>query len=76
MRRINNAKEFKEFYPYKSPPNKSPCPPVGEYPKAYPCFADIVHEDGGIGGDYMWVNIVYPPTGCNLRDFRAGLDAT
>jgi len=76
MTLIKNRKAFKAFYPYKSPPNKEPCPAPEDYPKRYPCFCDIINEDGGIMGDYMRVDIVYPPRGClDLRSFKAGLEA-
>lgn len=75
MKQINNAKEFKKFYPYKSPPNKEPCPPLNEYPKRYPCFCEIIYENGGLGGDYMWVDIIYPPRGVDLDSFEKGLNA-
>lgn len=75
MKQINTPKEFKRFYPYKSPPNKEPCPKPSQYPERYPCFCEVVHEDGGIGGGYMWVRKVYPPEGVDLRSFRLGLES-
>ena len=61
MKIINNAAEFKSFYFYKSPPNKEPCPPKNEYPKKYPCIVEHIHEDGGMGGDYVRHKITYFP---------------
>ena len=76
MKLINNDKEFKKFYPYKCPPNKEPCPELKDYPKRYPCFCEVVDEDdGGMGGPLKWVDIKYPPTGCDLKSFKAGLEA-
>jgi hypothetical protein len=75
VRQINSRKEFRCFYPYKSPPNSEPCPKPGEYPKKYPCFAEIEHCDGGLGGDHMRIKIVYPPKSCDLSSFAAGLKA-
>ncbi len=46
MKRINTPEEFKEFYPYKSPPNKAPCPAPEDYPKRYPCVDNIEKCDG------------------------------
>jgi hypothetical protein len=73
MKLINNDKEFKDFYPYKSPPNKEPCPPMDEYPKKYPCVCEIVYEDGGICGDYKWIRIMYPPRGSDIDSFTSGI---
>ena len=75
MKLIKDKAAFKRFYPYKCPPNKEPCPRPSEYPKRYPCFCAVVHHDGGLGGDYMTVNTVYPPRGADLRSFMAGLRA-
>lgn len=75
MKIINNAKEFKAYYPYKSPPNPKPCPKKKDYPKRYPCACEIEDHDGGIGGDYMTVEIFYPPKGCDFASFVAGLMA-
>ena len=76
MKLIKNAKEFKRFYPYKSPPNKEPCPEKKEYPKRYPCFCEIIDNEGGLGGDYMTVEIIYPPKKCDLKSFQKGLNAS
>ena len=73
MERINTPEEFKEFYPYKSPPNKEPCPALDEYPEKYPCFCEIEHEYGGIDGGHAEVRIIYPPDGVDLYSFLLGL---
>ena len=75
MQRVNNASEFKQLYPYKSPPNPEPCPPLKEYPKGYPCFCRVVTEGGGICGEYRRVEIIYPPKWVCLPSFLAGLNA-
>lgn len=75
MKQINNLDEFKAFYPYKSPPNDAPCPPKSKRPRRYPCFCEVMHENAGICGEYIWVRIVYPPDWADLASFRAGLEA-
>lgn len=75
MKLIKSKAEFKRFYPYKAPPNPEPCPAPKDYPKRYPCFCEVEDRDGGIMGDYMTVRIAYPPKGCDLKSFAAGLKA-
>ena len=58
---IKNSKGFENFYPYRSNDGSKQHPTKREYPKRYPCFCRIVDHDGGIGGDYMTVQILYPP---------------
>ena len=36
---------------------------------------DLAGFDGGLGGDYMWVRIVYPPKDVDMRSFKKGLKA-
>jgi len=63
MKIINTPKEFKDFYYYKSPPNKEPCPALQEYPVKYPCIVEQIHQDGGLGGCYVQHKITYFPKG-------------
>lgn len=75
MKLIKTPAEFKEFYPYKSPPNTKPMPPRDEYPRRYPCICEIIHHDGGLGGDYMTVRKHYVPKGMDTKSFIAGMKA-
>lgn len=73
MKLINNDKEFKDFYPYKSPPNNEPCPPTDKYPKKYPCVCEIIDEGCGLCRDYKWVRIMYPPHESQIESFISGI---
>ncbi len=68
MKLIRTESGFRRLYPYKTPSED-------KFPKQYPCFCEVVWEDGGLGGDYKWVRIVYPPAGVDLRSFGLGLRA-
>lgn len=73
---ITSREEFKEFYPYKSPPSKTEQPPPDRYPTSYPCFAKIEESIDVYHGcmHSMWVVLVYPPEGVCLKSFQLGLD--
>ena len=76
MQLINNAEEFKEFYPYKSPPNPEPCPKLSDYPKRYPCICSEESMDGGLGGDYWEISYIYIPEDCKcVESFIMGVYA-
>lgn len=73
MKLINNAAEFKAFYPYKSPPNPEPCPAPKDYPTSYPCFCRVVEHLGDLCADYKEIQIAYPPRGGNVESYYLGL---
>ena len=73
MKIIRNPEQFKEYYPYKSPPNPEPCPAKEKYPKKYPCVCEVEDHGGGIGGGYMTVKTWYCPNGYDFGSFAEGL---
>lgn len=65
MKLIHNRQEFIDFYYYKqSKPDK--------YPLRYPCIVEQIHQDGGLGGDYVDHQITYFPKRVNKNAFLLG----
>ncbi len=65
--KINNKKEFEDFYPYE-------VQYIDEYPKEYPCICKIEYEDYGLMGDSKQVYVAYyPKTTDNNASFLEGL---
>lgn len=67
---VRTDAEFRDIHPYG--PDKVE---KKDYPERYPCFCWITTEGGGICGEYRYVNKLYPPPGCDLKSFQAGLEA-
>lgn len=67
MKVINSSKEYKDFYPYKSPPE--------ECPSEYPCICEIIEGGGGIGGEWMEVKITYIPKDVDRESWIKGFFA-
>lgn len=69
MTKINNAKEWEDFYHYKSKPRK--------YPKSYPCYARKESEDCGIMGSAWYHYACYAPNSevSPTEAFELGLGA-
>ena len=69
MKKVNNKKEFKDFYPYE---DKSK---IKTYPKEYPCIVNWEYEGGGLMGEYKQVYVLYYPKNVSTIEeaFEMGL---
>ena len=65
--KINDKREFEQFYPYDTKYIK-------EYPKEYPCYCKVEVRDGGIVGDWKQVYVAYIPKVTSIEEaFVKGL---
>ena len=69
MKKINNKKEFEDFYPYE---NKQG---IKNYPKEYPCICTWEEDGGGLMGEYRQVYVLYYPKNVSTVEeaFEIGL---
>lgn len=75
MTLVHNHKEVDALWPYKTGKMER-----SKYPKAYPCLVEFEQRDGGLGGDYYALNVVYIPYHIanyiiDTKMFKAGVEA-
>ena len=52
MKLVKNRNEFVSLFPYKkSKPSK--------FPKKYPCLVEYEYDEGGLGGDYYYLKVIF-----------------
>ena len=67
MRLINNIKEFKDIWYYKSEQ-----PRDEDYPTEYPCVVEVIHYPSEMVEDRVHHEITYIPEGLDPTAFLMG----